>query len=93
MFSFFNATEAKNFGATAGQSILKKISETPKKRIGENKKEAAYNAAIKELEKSIISFKKKNKLNIYQKAQLGKTFKFTLIDGGCEAEFAERMTL
>ena len=34
-----------------------------------------------------------SKLNIYQKAQLGKTFKFTLIDGGCEPEFAERMTL
>ena len=66
---------------------------TIKKKMSETRKQKIYDAAVKELEKMVISFKKRNHLNFYQKAQLGRIFKYELIDRGCDHDFADRLTM
>ena len=79
ILSWFNASEAKDFGAALANFYIEKLPpDTPTKKNQEKKQQDVINKMLLQ----ISQFKRNNKLNTYKKAQLGNTFKWTLKNAG-----------
>ena len=90
MFGWFDAKEAKTFGASLASYY---IGQVPAKTVGTEKKFAAKTqATLKGLDGKIVAFKAAHSLNGYKKAQLGNTFKWTLKDAGYDSEYIDKLT-
>ena len=87
IFKWFDANEAKAFGSSLAQDLLRQ--DTPSKARGTKKKKQND---LSKLLTRIAVFKVQHKLNFYKKAQLGNAFKWTLIEGGYDAETANSIT-
>ncbi|KAB2928369.1 MAG: hypothetical protein F9K30_01290 [Dechloromonas sp.] len=86
---WFDASEAKAFGISLAQDLLKQDISTHSK--GKKNKNKTHDALIKLLDR-IATFKLQNKLNFYKKAKLGNAFKWTLIEGGYTPDDANKLT-
>ena len=90
IFSWFDASEAKQFGNALAQFYIGKLAldvdKTDKKY--QNKKEFVS----KKLSEQVADFKNYHKLNIYKKAQLGNAFKWALRDAGYPGETVDELT-
>jgi hypothetical protein len=87
--SWFDAGEAKKFGLSLAQFFIEKYpAEAKKLKFDEKKQEAVLAGASTK----ISEFKSKQQLNLFKKAQLGNTFKWTLKDAGFDAELVDLLT-
>ena len=89
-FSWFDASEAKQFGNALAQFYLAKLpvdTDRADKKYP-NKKEFVS----KKMAEQIGDFKLENKLNLYKKAQLGNAFKWALRDAGYSSKDVDELT-
>lgn len=90
MFKWFDATRAKEFAHLLADFLIENmpIEQSVKKdKLLKKRSEVFANLLWK-----IEEFKKNNKLNLYQKAQLGNTLKWRLIEAEFESDFASEIT-
>jgi hypothetical protein len=88
--AWFDAGEAKKFGASLARFFLEKIPKVAEKKDKEFAKKVDY--TLEKMAVQIVQFKAQHKLNTYKKAQLGNVFKWTLLDAGIPADYADEMT-
>ncbi len=89
-FGWFDATEAKEFGASLARFHIEKIplEETGKKSKSSVKRKKALNQMFQKM----AQFKREHKLNVYRKAQLGNAFRWALKDAGYDPVYVEEVT-
>ena len=90
MFSWFDATDAKGFGADLARFYVERIPADS----GANKKEFASKTkeVLDKMSLKVEKFKEANTLNTYKKAQLGNAFKWALRDSGYDTAYIDRLT-
>lgn len=91
LFSWFDATKEKEFGATLARfymerSPLDASDKTPK--FVARKQEQV----LTKLSQQIDAFKQTGSLNIYKKAQIGNVFKWSLKDAGYDPLYVDELT-
>ena len=87
---WFNATEARNFGAHLAEMLATDLS---KKEKSKREFSAAKRARL--LQKVFVQvrqFKQTRKLNFYKKAKLGNSFKWKLLELGFEPGLVDELT-
>ncbi len=87
---WFNADEAKKFGASLAQFYIDRIPADESK--GKGKSIARKQEVINKIFEQMVRFRLEHKLNIYKKAQLGNAFKWALRDAGYSSEFVDKLT-
>lgn len=90
ILSWFDATEAKKFGAALAHFFVEKI--PPVSQIGDKAFAQKSDKVLHQMADQVSRFKLANKLNTYKKAQLGNAFKWTLKDAGIVPEYADDLT-
>jgi hypothetical protein len=90
LLSWFDAKEAKEFGASLARFHIEKIplAEPGKK----SRTPAKQQESLKKLLQQMERYKLEHKLNIYKKAQLGNAFKWTLKEAGYDTEYVDQLT-
>jgi hypothetical protein len=90
VLSWFDASEAKEFGASLAHFYIERIpaDDSGGKNKSISKKQEVINKMFQQMER----FKLEHKLNIYKKAQLGNAFKWALKDAGYNLEFVDQLT-
>lgn len=90
MLSWLDAKEAREFGTSLARFHIERIplDEPGKKGVTAAKQQEALNKMFQQM----VRFKLEHKLNIYQKAQLGNAFKWTLKEAGYESEYVDQVT-
>lgn len=90
MFSWFNASQAKEFANALADFLIEKL---PKQDSEKNSKVMKKRGeVIASALWQVDQFKATHQLNVYQKAQLGNTLKWRLIEAQFEREFADEIT-
>ena len=90
MFGWFDAKEAKQFGASLAALY---VAQMPLGMSGGEKKFAVKSrGTLRSLDAKIDEFKLSHSLNGYRKAQLGNTFKWALRDAGYDIDYADKLT-
>ncbi len=90
MFSWFNASEEKKFGTSLARFFIER---TP---LGFDKSSKVFakkqEELLEKMTQQVIQFRAQHKLNVYKKAQLGNSFKWTLKDAGYDPEYVDQLT-
>lgn len=89
--SWFDASEAKSFGAAlacfyierSGSSLLNK-----RDKFVAKKQDELLNKVLQK----VVRFKLEHRLNLYKKAQLGNSFKWTLKEAGWDPIHVDQLT-
>lgn len=91
ILSWFDASEAKKFGVSLANFYIEKnpsaISNRTDKFVAKKQEEL-----LEKLVQRIVRFKLEHKLNIYKKAQVGNSFKWTLKEAGCDPLYVDQLT-
>lgn len=90
MFSWFDAREAKAFGASLAGFFIERMpldTNTSEKAFAQKAEKVLVKMGVQ-----ILQFGQKHKLNPYKKAQLGNVFKWTLRDAGFSSAYADKLT-
>ena len=90
MLKWFDATAAKDFGATLARYFAQGM--PGDHRFGDKAFEMKANKLLKLMAERVVSFKANNALNPYKKAQLGNAFRWALVDAGIPSEYADKLT-
>jgi hypothetical protein len=90
LLSWFDAAEAKKFGASLAQFVIERIPKASQKSDKEFARKVDY--ALEKMTVRIVQFKQQHKLNTYKKAQIGNAFKWTLLDADVSADYADELT-
>lgn len=90
IFSWFDASEAKKFGSELAKFFLERVP----RAVDKSDKQFAQkvDAALAKMLVQIVQFKREHALNTYKKAQLANEFKWTLLDAGTPADYADDIT-
>jgi len=91
LLSWFDASEAKKFGASLAVFYLERSPAAVSNRKGkfiEQKQQELLDKMVQQ----IVRFRHDNKLNIYKKAQFGNAFKWTLQEAGCDPQYVDQLT-
>lgn len=91
LLSWFDASEAKKFGASLAHFYLEKnpsALSNKKDKFVAKKQEELLNSLLQQ----IVRFKLEHNLNIYKKAQVGNSFKWTLKEAGCDSQYVDQLT-
>jgi hypothetical protein len=91
VFSWFDARAEKEFGASMARFFMER---SP---LGSSDKTAKFVAKKQEellskMSHQIVTFSQAHRPNIYKKAQLGNSFKWTLKDAGYESSYVDQLT-
>jgi hypothetical protein len=90
ILGWFDAHEAKLFGKSLAQDFMVRMP------LSVNQKEKIFEAKAKStlvlLSQNIQVFKRQHKLNIYKKAKMGNSFKWTLTEAGYEDRYVNELT-
>lgn len=90
LLSWFDATEAKDFGESLAQFYMARVASD---ESGTTKKAAKkHKEVLEKLFQQMARFKREHKLNIYKTAQLGNAFKWTLKDAGYDPAYVDQLT-
>jgi hypothetical protein len=91
MLNWFDASEAQKFAETLARLLMENLPldapASKEKRIAKQQE-----AILSKLSQEILRFKQQNKLNVYKKAKLGNTFKWTLKDAGYDSTYIDQLT-
>jgi len=90
IFAWFDTKAAKALGCDLAHSFIARVPVDTK--LSDRKFEARAKAAVAALQLSVAEFKKAHRLNAYQKAQAGNSFKWVLKDAGYEATYVDKLT-
>lgn len=90
LFSWLDATPAKEFGTTLARFYIERISMDA--TANEKKFASKSKAVLDKMALQIAQFKEVNRLNTYKKAQLGNAFKWALRDAGYNTAYIDRLT-
>ncbi|MBR7781162.1 hypothetical protein [Undibacterium luofuense] len=91
IFGWFNAKESKNFGAALADYYLSGMKfDQVKRSLKQNDKK--QKEVLVQVVNRVVSFKEKEKLNIYKKAQLCNAFKWRLLEAGLERSHVDELT-
>lgn len=89
LLDWFNARPAEAFGAALAGTFAQSVpidADLTERRFSQKAE-----AALKKMDRLVADFKRTNKLNIYTKAQLGNSFKWSLKDSGFEDAYVNRL--
>lgn len=89
-FSWFDAREAKAFGASLARFYMERAplgAETSGQKRGGKKAQVLEKMALQ-----ITQFAQAHKMNVYKKAQFGNAFRWTLVEAGYDAGEADELT-
>ncbi len=86
LFSWFDAREAKEFGASLARFHIERIP------LDKTRSPAKQQESLNKLFQQMVQFKLGHKLNIYKKAQLGNVFKWELKEAGYDPEYVDQIT-
>ncbi|MES2536578.1 MAG: hypothetical protein V4632_11970 [Pseudomonadota bacterium] len=88
--TWFDAREAKIFGASLATFFIDRLPlDAPGKKA---KSMAKKQEVLNKMFLQIVRFNAEHKLNVYKKAQLGNTFKWTLKEAGYDPAFVDQLT-
>lgn len=90
VLSWFDAREARAFGAALASFCITKIPANQK--IGDKKFALKTQKTLGQMTDQVVRFKSQNRLNTYKKAQLGNAFKWTLREEGYDPEQIDQLT-
>jgi hypothetical protein len=91
VLAWLDAEKAKECGAKLGQYFIQNVSVDDK---ADDKKFASKTLKVlNTMTKQLADFKKDNKLNIYKRAQLSNTFKWTLKNAGFNDHYINELTI
>ncbi len=90
IFGWFDASAAQAFGSDLARAFMARVPVDA--TLSERKFEAKAKSALTHLERGIADFKRKHRLNFYQKAKLGNSFKWMLKDGGYDPAYVDKLT-
>lgn len=90
IFDWFYAGPAKEFGSSLAETLIQFVPLEAK--LTEKKFAQKAEAALNKLDRRIVDFKNKNRLNTYKKAQLGNAFKWRLKDAGYDNAYIDQLT-
>ena len=90
MFSFFDATSAKEFGAQLARFYIDRMP----LNTGMNEKQFAVKSLklMEQMDLQLRTYKQQNKLNLYKVAQMANAFKWALKDAGYEDAYIDKLT-
>jgi hypothetical protein len=91
LLSWFDASEAKKFGVSLANYYLEKnpaVLANTKDKFVAKKQEELLNSLLQQTAR----FKLEHKLNIYKKAQIGNSFKWTLKEAGVAPQYIDQLT-
>lgn len=91
LFNWFNTSEVDEFAKAIAKDLVGRL---PPVNSGGSKKvtpERVNNAREAVLARA-NAFARNHKINWYRKAHLGNTFKWELLNAGCDQEFADTWT-
>jgi len=90
MLAWFDAREAKHFGASLAKFYIDRI---PLEDLGKKKKRPGKNVEVlNKLVQQIEKFKLDHKMNFFKKAQFGNAFRWALVEAGYDPDFADELT-
>lgn len=89
LLKWFNAREAKEFGVSLAKFYMERV---PPNTADTKKSNEKQQEVLKKILRQMDAYNSTYKLNIYKKAQLGNRFKWTLIQGGYEPKFVDKLT-
>lgn len=90
LFGWFDAKAANAFGTELAAFFMARIPLDTHKN--EKKFAIRINEVLGKMSLRVNQFKATNKLNIYTKAQLANSFKWTLKDAGYEPKYSDELT-
>lgn len=90
ILSWFDAAEAKKFGASLAQFFLERVPKASHKQDKEFARKVED--VLEKMAIQVVQFKQQHALNTYKKAQLGNAFKWALLDAGIAADYTDEMT-
>lgn len=88
-FKWFDAREAKEFGVSLARFYMERI---PPVSLETKKSIEKQQEVMNKLVKQMHAFSSAHELNIYTKAQLGNSFKWSLLQEGYEPNFVDKLT-
>ena len=89
IFGWFDARAAQAFGSDLRAPSWRACR---RMRMSERKFEMKAKSALTQLGRRIADFKREHRLNIYQKAKLGNSFKWVLKDAGYDSAYVDKLT-
>ena len=90
MFSFFNASSAKEFGAELARFYMERM---PLDVLLRDKRFAAKSLKLMDqMDIRVKAYRNKDSLNFYKVAQMGNAFKWALKDAGYEDAYIDKLT-
>jgi len=90
MFGWFDAREAKQFGASLAAFYIAQMPVDLK--LSDKKFAAKTQSAMRSMAGKVDAFKVAHGLNGYKKAQLGNAFKWALKDAGYDTAYIDKLT-
>jgi hypothetical protein len=90
MLGWFDASEAKAFGATLANEFIRQVE--PARNLPQNKFAKKADAALAKIARDAAEFRKTHRLNVYTKAQLTNRFKWAMKDAGYDADYVDKLT-
>lgn len=88
--SWFDASKAKEFGASLAQFFIARI--PVDSTMGERAFAQKADKVLGQMSLQVLKFKQGYRLNSYKKAQLGNSFKWSLHDAGFSVAYADKLT-
>jgi hypothetical protein len=90
MMQWFDAREAKAFGAALANDFIRQVSRAQDR----TQKKFAKNAdsALAKIGRDVAEFRKSHRLNVYKRAQLTNQFKWVMRDAGYDDAYIDKLT-
>lgn len=90
LFSFLDVKAAKAFGTEMARSYIERM--PPDVALTEKQFTSKSKHTIEKMSVQIAAYKQRNKLNVYEVAQMANAFKWTLKDGGYADDYIDKLT-
>lgn len=90
MLEWFDAREAKAFGAALASDFIRQVE--PARNLPQAKFAKKADAALAKIARDAAEFRSTHRLNVYKKAQLTNQFKWSMKDAGYDAEYIDKLT-
>jgi hypothetical protein len=90
MLDWFDARDAKAFGAALANDFIRQVQ--PARKLPQSKFAKKADAALAKIALDAADFRKTHRLNVYKKAQLTNQFKWAMKDAGYDDEYIDKLT-
>jgi hypothetical protein len=90
MLDWFDAREAKAFGAALANDFIRQVE--PARKLPQGKFAKKADSALAKIARDTAEFCKSHRLNVYKKSQLTNQFKWAMKDAGYDDEYVDKLT-